>query len=238
MIHLLGTGHVFDLRERLQREILARAPDVVALELDPARLQALVARHRGTAGEAPLTYKLLAQFQDRLAAERGIAPGDEMLAAYEAAQLARIPVELIDLDAQVAFQRLWQHMGLVEKARFFGSTVLTAILPSRYVEKELEELQGDYAAMLEALGKDYPTVKRVLLDERNEHMAQRIAALRAGGKQSIVVVIGDGHVEGIAKLLAAKGLGAEVATLRLKELQAEAPKAEGTATAGFSVKSG
>jgi len=235
VITLLGTGHVFDLRRRLQREVLARAPDVVCLELDPGRLQALISKQKG--GDAPPMYKLLAEFQERIASDRGIAPGDELLAAYEAARDAQVPVELIDMDARVAFQRMWQSMGWMEKGRFLGSAVVGLFLPKRMMDKELERLQTDLGSMMEQLGKEYPTVKRVLIDERNAHMAGRIAALRAGGKERVVAVVGDGHVEGMQLLLAEKGFGAEVEVVRLKDLRTPEAPAEGShASAGFSTE--
>ena len=236
LITLLGTGHVFNLRQRLQREVMARAPDVVCLELDPPRLQALLARQRGDErrGSAPLAYRLLAEFQDKLAEEQGIVPGDELLAAFEAARAAQVPVALIDVDAQVAFRRLWQTMGLWEKTRFLGSAALSAVMPRWYMDREVAQLKGDYTALLEQLGREFPTVKRVLLDERNEHMAARLAALRAEGRERIVAVVGDGHVEGLQALLAAKQLGHEVEVVRLRELQAAEPT--GTASYSFSAQ--
>jgi pheromone shutdown protein TraB len=226
MITLLGTGHVFDLRKRLQRELLARVPDVVCLELDPGRMQGLLARQRGSTSEAPLTYRLLAEFQGKMASEHGIAPGDEMLAAYEAAQQARVPVELIDLDAQRTFQRLWGEMGWGERARLVASGVASLVLPKRMVEDQLEQMQADYAGFFEAMAKEYPTIKRVLIDERNAHMAARLAGLHAQGKQSVVAVVGDGHVDGMRALLEAQGLVVEC--VRLKELRA--PEQASTAT--------
>lgn len=233
VITLIGTGHVFDLRRRLQREVMVRAPDVVCLELDPPRLRSLLARKAGAApAPAPGVYKLLAEFQDRMAAERGIAPGDEMLAAFEAARDAKVPVELIDVDAQAAFQRLWKSMGLWEKARFAGSAVLGMVLPKSMMDEELERLQGDYGDLFDQLAREYPTVKRVLIDERNEHMAARLGGLHQAGRQRIVAVVGDGHIEGLRDILARRGV-AEVETLRLKELSAASP--EGSASYSFSV---
>lgn len=240
VITLIGTGHVFDLRTRLQREVMQRSPDVVCLELDHPRLQALLARKRGVKGQAqaPMAYRLLADFQDRMAADRGIMPGDEMLAAFEVAQVAQVPVALIDMDAQKAFATLWARMGLVEKARFLGSAALGAILPKRFMEKEIEQLQsGDFSQLLEQLGKDYPTVKAVLIDERNVHMASRLEVLQTQGKERIVAVVGDGHVEGMQALL--RGKGAMVEAVRLRDLQAGAvPAPQGTASWSFSTQSG
>lgn len=218
MITLIGTGHVFDLRRRLQREVMGRGPDVVCLELDPGRLQALLTKQKG--GDVPAAYKLLAEFQGRIASEEGIVPGDEMLAAFEAARAANVPVELIDVDAQAAFKRLWAEMGLWEKARFLGSAAVSMVLPKKYVDKELERMQGDYEGFFQQLAQDYPTVKRVLLDERNDHMASRLAGLRGQGKERIVAVVGDGHVDGLRELLQRRGFSAELEVVRLKDLQA------------------
>jgi pheromone shutdown protein TraB len=232
VITLIGTGHVFDLRTRLQRELLARAPEVVCLELDPARLHALLAKQRGKPAEVPLAYRMLAQFQGRIAAEHGIDPGDEMLAAFEAARQASVPVELIDLDAQVAFRRLWEGMGLWERARLLGSAAVSMLLPRRMVEKQLEEMQGDYAGVFEQMAREFPTVKRVLIDERNAHMAAKLATLRQQGRQRIVAVIGDGHVDGIRGMLQRQGL--EVEMVRLKDLQA--PEPAGSATVRWTTE--
>jgi pheromone shutdown protein TraB len=237
VLTLIGTGHVFDLRRRLQREVMARAPDVVCLELDPGRFRALLAKQQGAPmGDVPLVYRMLAEFQSKMAAERGIAPGDEMLAAFECARDAKVQVELIDMDAQRAFQRLWSTMGLVEKARFVGSAALGMVLPKRFLEAEMEKLQGDYGDLFDQLARDYPTVKRVLIDERNAHMAARLAGLRGQGKERIVAVVGDGHVEGLRALLTEQGLGAEVEAVRLRELSTPEP-AGGSASWSFSTTS-
>jgi len=218
VITLLGTGHVFDLRQRLQRELLARVPDVVCLELDPGRLNGLLAKQRGSTAEAPLTYRLLAEFQGKMASDEGITPGDEMLAAFEAARDARVPVELIDLDAQKMFARMWSEMGWVERGRLVLSGAASMVLPRSLVEKQLDAMQGDYEGFFEQMAKEYPTVKRVLIDERNAHMAGRLASLHAQGKERVVAVVGDGHVDGMRALLEAQGLPVEA--VRLKELRA------------------
>lgn len=219
VITLIGTGHVFDLRKRLQREVLSRAPDVVCLELDPGRLHALLTKQQG--GDAPLAYRMLAEFQGRIASDEGIAPGDEMLAAFEAARQAQVPVELIDVDARVAFGKLWSDMGWWEKARFLGSAAVGGVLPKWFVKRELDKLQREPSDLLAQLGKEYPTVRRVLIDERDAHMAARLAALRAGGKERIVAVVGDGHIAGMRQQLEQRGLAQETEVVRLRDLRSQ-----------------
>jgi pheromone shutdown protein TraB len=236
LITLIGTGHVFDLRARLQREVLGRVPDVVCIELDPGRLRALLARKHGQLkpGDVPLAYRMLAEFQGRIASGNGIQPGDELLAAFEAAQQARLPVELIDLDAQVAFQKLWATMGWLERGRLLGSAMVSMVLPKRMVEQQLEEMQGDYEGAFEQLAKEFPTVKRVLIDERNEHMAARLRALRGQGRERIVAVVGDGHVDGMRALLEQHGLPVEA--VRLRDLRAPGPPPSASATWSTTVE--
>lgn len=229
MIVLLGTGHVFDLEAAVQDEIRSRSPGVVALELDPDRYRALQADDREPQG--PLFYRALARFQQGMAERYGVQPGDEMLAAARAARQVGAPVALVDRDAQETFARLWREMGWWEKTRFVGSSLGSLLIPGRAVEDHLEEIQQDASAYLSVLGEKYPTVKRVLLDERNHHMADRIDDL-AHRHETVVGVLGEGHVDGVRDLLV--GRGHEVETVRLDELS-EREGEEGS-TAGFSVE--
>jgi pheromone shutdown protein TraB len=230
MIVLLGTGHVFDLEAAVQAEIRERGPGVVALELDPDRYRALQSGEREPQGS--LFYRALARFQQGMAERYGVQPGDEMLAASRAAREIGAPVALVDRDAQSMFTRLWSEMGWWERIRFVGSSVGGLLLPGDKVEDQLEEIQEDAAAYMAALGERYPTVKRVLLDERNHHMADRIDDL--GRRHEVVVaVLGDGHVDGIRDIL--EGRGHEVETVRLRELRDREPRAS---SAGFTVEVG
>ncbi len=63
-------------------------------------------------------------------------------------------------------------------------------------------------------------MKRVVVDERNAHMASRIREMQAR-YGDVVAVLGDGHVEGLRELLA----GENVQALRLWDLRGEASAA-------------
>lgn len=234
VITLIGTGHVFDIAPRVRDEIRRRAPNVVGIELDAPRYHALRSKHRDRTG-TPLVYRLLADFQTRIANEYGVEAGDEMLAAADEARSLGIPVALIDKDAQQVFRRLRHEMGFTEKARLLGSAIVSVLplLPGRSVEKQVQEMQEDYTAYFDEMAKKFPTLKRVLLDERNEHMARALTEL-AGQQEQIVAVLGDGHVDGIQAILVEKGL--EVETVRLKHLRERPPPAEGTATATLTME--
>jgi pheromone shutdown protein TraB len=54
-----------------------------------------------------------------------------------------------------------------------------------------------------------PTLARVLLDERNEHMAERLVVLRTRGYGRIAAVVGDAHLPGLAAALGRRGVAVE-----------------------------
>ncbi len=208
MITLLGVGHVFDLGPRIREEIENRRPSLVCLELDEIRLRALQTRQRARGG--PALYDLLARFQRRIAAAYGSEVGDEMLVAYQTAQELEIPVALIDVDALVTWSRLRSKMAPSEVLKLILSSLAALFVRRERVEKEMDRYRQDSVGFIEAVGKEYPSVKRVVVDERNEYMAGRLRELHEE-YGDIVAVVGDGHVEGLRRLL--EGVPLEVTRL-------------------------
>ncbi len=97
MITLVGVGHVFQLRKSVQAVIASRRPDLVAVELDQTRFDALVSKQKGR--PPSMMFRMLSDFQERLAEMYGSSVGDEMLAAVEAANEIGADVALIDMDS-------------------------------------------------------------------------------------------------------------------------------------------
>jgi pheromone shutdown protein TraB len=218
VITLVGTGHIFDLRRRIQDEIFRRSPTMVAIELDPGRFQAL--RHPEAAKGGPVLYRMLANMQQKMAGQYGTEAGNEMVAAADAAQDLQVPLALIDRDAGEVLRRVWREMGFREKVRAMGALAFGFVAPSRNVEADLERIQDDYAGTFEELGRKFPTIRRVVIDERDDHMANTLADL-AKSQSSLVAILGDGHIDGIAKRLASRGV--EFETVRLRDLRGRDP---------------
>lgn len=227
VITLLGVGHVFDLNAQVRREILRRGPAVVGLELDPRRFQAL--SHPERQGGGPVIYRLLAYFQQNLAEGFGGRAGDEMLAAAGAARDIGARLAFIDMDSSHLLQRLWGSLPFEERIKILVAAVSGLFARRTTVEKEIARYEEDQGAYLGEFGRQFPTVKHVLIDERDEHMAVTLRQL-VTEFGSVVAVIGDGHVDGIRARLA--DLTPEV--VRLKELRHDAPS---TAEFSFSVQS-
>ncbi len=223
MITLVGVGHVFDIKRQVRDVIVARHPRVVGIELDRARWVALQEKeHRGN---APVVYRLLAFFQERIADKYGGRVGAEMLAAADAAKAVGADLALIDRDSAEVFRQLWGGMAFEERVRLFASAVLGLFVSKRRVETELEKFEEDNASYLGEFGRQFPHVKRVLIDGRNAYMARALREIHAS-RGAVVAVVGDGHIDGLSRALA--DLPLEV--IRLRELRSgssPSPPAEG-----------
>jgi pheromone shutdown protein TraB len=212
MITIIGVGHVFQLSDNIKDVIRSRRPEVVCLELDPARFRALT--DKTSRGSVPLQYRILAYIQKRMADKFGSEVGDEMLAAVSAAKEIGAQVALIDMDATKVFAQLWARMSFKERAHLLGGALVGLFLTKQTVEREMERYEEHQDKYIETLGEGFPTIKEVLIDDRNKFMAANISSISAS-HGSVVAVVGDGHVPGLLEAL--KPL--EVETVRLKELR-------------------
>jgi pheromone shutdown protein TraB len=180
--------------------------------LDQARYHALL--NPGGPSNARLTYRLLSKMQKRLAHQYGGEVGSEMLAATKAAQGMGAEVLLIDVDANQMFRRLYTEMPVMEKVKLLVSAGTSLFISRKRMDKEMENFQENGDVYLEQMGEQFPTLKRCLLDERNEVMAKRID-IAASRYPVVLAVIGDGHVDGILQLLDRD----DVKVYRLKDIR-------------------
>ncbi len=236
---LVGVAHVLDLESGLDRVLASFHPQALAVELDPERAEVLSERvrdreraeekgterqprRRGGGGEAPLLLRLWARMQDRFAADLGGVPGEEMLQVGAFAKKRSLPCFLVDDPIRQVAPRLLSSLSPRERVKLLASTVLALFIPSRVVEREIAEYSQHRDEYLGALRQQYPSLARVLLDERNVHMAERIAALaRSYGR--VAAVVGDAHVTGLSQVIAGSGLMVE--SVHLEALIGDGPSA-------------
>ena len=209
-LRLIGTAHI----SRSSADLVASTieewqPGVVAVELCPSRLASLREPERfdnetlGSvirSGRAPLLLfqSFLATEQRRLGLESGEKPGVELLAAIEAAERIDAEVELVDRDIQVTLRRAWSKMRIRERIR----VLMSLLAPEEDEEVDVDLLVEDrdlLSQMLDELRDLAPGAGSVLIDERDEHIAGRIAELRGEGR--VLAVVGAGHLEGVASRL-------------------------------------
>lgn len=191
MITLIGTGHVFDLSSALIENLDERQPDVICVELDGQRYNALIMKHtspesyKNAKKNVPIIYKLLARFQDSMAKEYGVNAGDEMLAAIKYAQSHQIPLKLIDMNAQNLFTKMLRSMSISEKFRLLLSGFGGLFVSKKRIENELKKIEGEFDTYIEQIGSSFPTIKRTLIDERNAYMAKKLTQLTENHQNAI-----------------------------------------------------
>ncbi len=229
MITLLGVGHVFDLERSIRSAIFSRRPRVVALELDPVRFASLM--NRAPRSGRPSVFGLLAAFQARIAEQYGVQVGDEMVAAAKAAREVGCEVALIDQDSRVTLSRAWAGMSFQERVRLLVFAMSGLFVRRKRVEQELDRFYRDERGYIEQFAHELPTVKRVLIDERDAHMADALREIHTS-KGDVLAVVGDGHIEGLGRLLASE----PVEVVRLKQLQTTPPADGSTASATVSYR--
>ncbi len=218
---IVGTGHVFQLRKTIRDAIHAWRPDVVFVELDRGRLQALLDRQRGVApepgGQGQFLHRKLHKFQSQVAGMYGAQQGEEMLAAVQAGQEVGAKIALIDPPAHNTVRKVLKEFTWRERFRLAGQLTfggLQGLLRrgdgKASIEAEMKRYQDDPDAALQELGRQYPTIHRIVISDRDDIMASRIRKHLAGARHGVAVV-GDGHVPGLLSRLA----DLEVETFRL-----------------------
>jgi len=210
---LVGSAHVIDLGDPLRRLFMDRVLDAFAVELDPERAEALMSPegpgHRG--GSGPLFARLWAIVQRRLGSEIGAGvPGAEMKLAIQLAHERSVPVFLIDDPIRTTLANLIRSMPFKERVTLLVSSVVGLFLPSRLVHREMDRYAESPEEYTDELRRVSPTTARVLLDDRNDHMAERLAELRRKGYGRMAAVVGDAHLPGLRSALAARGVPSEI----------------------------
>jgi pheromone shutdown-related protein TraB len=211
-IILVGTAHISrDSVETVRRVIESEAPDTVCVELDPQRHQALKDGNRWQSlnliqvirkGQGPflLANLALASFQKRMGLSTGVKPGAELAEAAALGEARGCEVRLVDRDIRTTLLRAWRKTGLWKKTNMVATLVAGMFEKQKLDEKQLADLRqtDTLSAMLDEMGAVLPSVKTILVDERDEYMAYHI---RQAPGPKIVAVVGAAHLPGILRLM-------------------------------------
>jgi pheromone shutdown-related protein TraB len=215
-IILVGTAHVSrDSVDEVTRIIAEEKPDRVCVELDEGRYRSMEEGStwqnldigkvlREGKGFLLLANLVLGSFQRRLGSDLGVKPGEEMLAAVNAAKGLGIPFSLCDRQIHTTLRRAWARTSFWGKNKMLAAMLSSVFTSEKLTSEEIEGLkQKDMLqSMLDELAGYLPAAKEVLIDERDTYLAEKIG--RAEGRR-IVAVVGAGHVPGIVKYLNSMG---------------------------------
>jgi pheromone shutdown-related protein TraB len=205
---LIGTAHVSkQSAEEVKQVIEAEQPDSVCIELDEQRYQSVTAGSKWkdmdifkVIKEKKATLLLMnlfiSSFQKRMAKQFDIKPGQEMIQGIESAKEVGAELVLADRNIQITFSRIWHGVGLWGRAKLLMSIVYSVFNNEEISEEELERLKTEdmLNTMLHDLTVSFPRLKKPLIDERDQYLAQKIK--EAPGVK-VVAVLGAAHVPGI-----------------------------------------
>ncbi|MCW8960347.1 MAG: TraB/GumN family protein [Ignavibacteriaceae bacterium] len=205
---IVGTAHISRQSADLVKQVIENEkPDVVCVELDEKRFKALSEKNRWENLDLKQIIRekqlstliinlVLASYQKKLGEKLGVSPGTELLEAVKVAEENKIPIELCDREIRITLRRAWHSMSFWQKIKFLTGGLAGIFEKQELTEEKLAELRSKdvLSEMMEELGKAMPVLKRVLIDERDAYIAEKMQ--KVSGKK-IVSVVGAGHVNGI-----------------------------------------
>jgi len=209
---LIGTAHISKGSvDEVSSYMDEFNPDRVCIELDKTRYKdkddqtswdstTITKVLKEGKGFLLLANMALASFQRRMGEQTGSKPGEEILGAAKIADEKKIPFSFCDREIQTTFKRAWRNSNFWNKCKLLGTLIGAAFSKEEITEEELEELKkGDVLeTMLNEMAKQLPTVKKVLIDERDQFLATSM--YQAPGNKKLGV-IGAGHTQGILRNL-------------------------------------
>ena len=229
-ITLVGTSHIAEQSLLEVSNAFSKVkPDIVALELDRQRLFALVHKVKTSVsptimfkiGVSGYIFLLIGRYmQEKLGKVVRIQPGSDMLAAYNLAKENHKQVALVDQDIAITLKRLSAALTWKIKFRFLKD-LLTGVMGKKISVKgttlSAEQMQFDLKSipekdvikqMIGFVKQRYPPIYRVLVHERNVHMARNLIRLTEKfPEKKILAVVGAGHEDGMIKIIKSVSTG-------------------------------
>lgn len=207
-IILIGTAHVSKKSAEEVKEVIeAEQPDTVCVELDEQRYQSIMEGNQWKEMDIFKVIKekkatlllmnlVISSFQKRVAKQFGIKPGQEMIQGIESAKETGAELVLADRNIQVTFARIWGNVGFWGKTQLLMQIVGSIFSKDDISEEELEKLKSKdmLNSMLNEFTEHFPKLKKPLIDERDQYLAQKI---KEAPGEKIVAVVGAAHVPGI-----------------------------------------
>ncbi|QSZ67993.1 TraB/GumN family protein [Methanofollis aquaemaris] len=215
-IRLVGTAHVSEKSiTEVRAAIEEFEPDIVGVELDAGRYQAL--RNGAPPPKVDEVLKggnfsqilfqwTLAYLQRKIGMDVGVEPGAEMMAAIDEVENRGLPLGLIDRDIRITLSRFWEGMSLWEKVKMlYALAVSVSGGADEKVDIDALTRQDVVSAALEEFRNFSPNGARALIDERDAFIARRILDLSVR-YEKVLAVVGAGHVRGVERYLSSPDL--------------------------------
>lgn len=211
---LIGTSHIAaESVAAVEQTIQKEQPGIVALELDRKRLIALLHPQKAKpswkdirrVGFKGWLFSIIGAWVERKLGEKvGVMPGAEMLNAVKAARSVNAQLALIDQDIEITLKRFSQSLSWKERWHLLVDLFKGFILHKPEFAFDLSRVPSTklIAKMIAQVKHRYPNIYRVLVTERNQVMAHKLAHLMLQyPDKTIVAVVGAGHEKELVQLV-------------------------------------
>ncbi|XP_009800045.1 uncharacterized protein [Nicotiana sylvestris] len=228
-VYVVGTAHVSaESCQEVEAVINFLKPEVVFLELCSGRVGVLTPQELKvpTMGEMVEMWKknqnpfgiLYSWFLAKVASKLEAFPGAEFRVAYDEAMKYGGKVILGDRPVQVTLRRTWEKMPLWHKTKLLYSLLFQAVFlpkpgdlvkmvgslqkilrgcPSLHKLKKMDDVDM-LTLVIQEMSKQFPTLMDTLVHERDQFMSSMLLEV-AREHNSVVAVVGKGHLPGIKK---------------------------------------
>tara|TARA_Y100000031_G_scaffold16433_1_gene17076 strand:- start:274 stop:945 length:672 start_codon:yes stop_codon:yes gene_type:complete len=212
-IKVLGTSHISqESVNQIKNTIKEFKPDIVAVELDPQRAQAIMSKVRrkmklrnalklGLFGF--LFYIVGSISQKILGKKTGQQPGIDMKTGILEAKKSGAKVALIDRDISETLYRLSKKVPAREKSKLVFYLLFGGFSKNK-INLDLSKVPKDKLVhkLISELSHKFPGFYRVLVAERDTYMQNQVQLIAHKFPDSkLLIIIGAGHKEKMKKFV-------------------------------------
>ncbi|GAB4818872.1 hypothetical protein N2152v2_005918 [Parachlorella kessleri] len=201
--YILGTAHASEASCRDAAALIRLVRPDIVMDVTLGQVLAAIA-----GGQVPPFAGVYGWLLAKKGKELRIVPGAEFRAAMRAAHEVGAKVALGDRPISITLARTWHALSLREKLSLVTSMLWTGLAPANpdKLKEDIEHMKETDVTerALEGFAKDFPSIVRPLLTERDEYMVYIMREKLAPRWRTHVVVVGAGHLKGIREKWEAK----------------------------------
>jgi pheromone shutdown-related protein TraB len=211
---ILGTAHISQASvESVEALIDQEKPDTVCVELCNSRMRSIKDPEYWKKLDIFTVFKerkmylllsslILSSFQKKLGFGK-MKPGDEMRKAIEISERDNLKLIPVDREIQTTLKRAWGNVGFFSKSYLISALAASLLVKEEVTEEKIEAMKTDDALkeIFSQLPGRFDQVKSIIIDERDEYLAEKIRRSALDGSKKLVAVVGAGHLEGIMKYI-------------------------------------
>ncbi|MBW2998533.1 TraB/GumN family protein [Candidatus Woesearchaeota archaeon] len=212
-LRIIGTSHISKKSVSLVTDVIKQEkPDFVCVELDKGRLMSLNEDQNSKLpfkaifdlGLKGYLFALIGSFaQKKLGRIVNTKPGADMKAAVDVAKEVGLKVMLIDQDVRTTLRKFSKAWGFRDTLRLIKEFLFGAFR-KKELPFDLSKVPSDEVIemMVEEIKGKFPSLHKVLIDDRNRVMARRLAKIMKNNPEAkVLAVVGAGHKQGMEELL-------------------------------------